>query len=159
MIGEVGSGHPKCATGSWGTQGGLANLGRQVKTTFDDGSFVRSEFDQYGRVVNEFDQLNQRKASTYDRHGRLTSVELPGVADPQNGGAVTRPKYEYRYDARGNLIGIRDPLFAQNAARQTTFTFDERGNQLTRTLTNCSQFQRTVHSAGTFPGDLPACSR
>ena len=60
--------------------------------------------------------------------------ELPGVADPQNGGTVTRPKYEYRYDARGNLIGIRDPLFTQNAARQTVFTFDERGNPLTRTL-------------------------
>ena len=114
-------------------------FGRQVKTTFDDGSFVRSEFDQYGRVINEYNQLNQQKTSAYDRHGRLISVELPAVADPQNGGALTRPKYEYRYDARGNLIGIRDPLFAHATAdpgsdRETVFTFDERGNQLSRTL-------------------------
>ena len=69
------------------------------------------------------------KLYTYDADGRLVAVELPAVADPNNSGAITRPKYEYAYDERGNQTLIRDPN-----GNETRFTFSDRGQQATRTL-------------------------
>ena len=48
---------------------------RQVKSMFEDGSFIRSEFDQYGRSINEFDQINQRKAPTLVNERNLIAAK------------------------------------------------------------------------------------
>ncbi|NLF71274.1 MAG: hypothetical protein GX575_19765 [Candidatus Anammoximicrobium sp.] len=75
---------------------------------------------------------------------------LPAVAHWQTGQLV-RPRYEYGYDANGNQTLIRDNV-AQGTdgtitydhetgvghegadVRETRFTFDAQGRQLTRTL-------------------------
>lgn len=54
---------------------------------------------------------------------------MPAVPNPQNGGATSNPTYQYGYDVFGNQTSIQDPL-----GRVTQFTFDERGNELSRTL-------------------------
>jgi RHS repeat-associated protein len=69
------------------------------------------------------------KSYEYDDQGRLSAVELPAVPDLENNNQVTRPRYEYGYDAQGNQTLIRDPL-----GRETRFTFDAQGRQLTRIL-------------------------
>ena len=69
------------------------------------------------------------KLYIYDADDRLAAVELPAIADPNNGGSITRSRYEYSYDERGNQTGIVDPL-----GNETRFTFTERGQQATRTL-------------------------
>jgi len=69
------------------------------------------------------------KVYEYDDQGRLSAVRLPAVPDPDNGNTPKRPTYEYGYDAQGNQTLIRDPLL-----RETHFTFDALGRQLTRTL-------------------------
>jgi YD repeat-containing protein len=43
--------------------------------------------------------------------------------------ALTRPRYEYSYNAEGQQTLIRDPLL-----RETRLTYNERGQQLSRTL-------------------------
>jgi len=86
----------------------------------------------------------------YDASGRLSAVVLPAVAHWQTGQLV-RPRYEYGYDANGNQTLIRDNV-AQGTdgtiaydhetgvgyegadVRETRFTFDAQGRQLTRTL-------------------------
>ncbi|MBI1249378.1 tandem-95 repeat protein [bacterium] len=123
-----------------------------IRTTYANGSFDIVRYDQFGRVVAETSQIAagveavwsetdqsfidntttdpiETKLYEYDAYGRLVAVELPAVADPNNGGALTRPRYEYEYDAHGNKTVIRDPL-----GRETRFTYDERGQMLTRTL-------------------------
>jgi YD repeat-containing protein len=42
---------------------------------------------------------------------------------------LAAPRYEYGYDPQGNHTLIRDPL-----GRETHFTFDDQGSQLSRTL-------------------------
>ena len=69
------------------------------------------------------------KLYRYDSDDRLVAVELPAIADPNNGGAITRPRYEYSYNERGSQTGILDPL-----GHETRFTFTDRGQQATRTL-------------------------
>ncbi len=69
------------------------------------------------------------KLSIYDADDRLVAVELPAVPDPDNSGALTRPRYEYGYDEQGNQTLIVDPL-----GHETRFTFTDRGQQATRTL-------------------------
>ncbi len=63
-------------------------------------------------------------------NGRLVAVELPGVVHPATG-QVVRPRYEYRYDTKGNQTLLRDPLL-----RETRFTLVETatGQERTRTL-------------------------
>lgn len=65
----------------------------------------------------------------YSNQGQLVAVELPAVANPANGNALARPRYEYGYDGRGNQTLVRDPL-----GRETRWTFNELGQEATRTL-------------------------
>ena len=87
------------------------------------------------------------KLFEYDAAGRLTTVALPAVAEPDTS-AVVRPRYEYGYDAQGRQTTIRDNLAqladgtvqsdhdgtAGDDTRQTLFTYDAQGRQLARTL-------------------------
>ncbi len=106
-------------------------LGRQVKTIFHDGTFTETHFDELGRRIAETDQTGKTRNFEYDALGRLIAVELPAVADPENGGVLTRPRYEYEYDIYGNQRLIRDPK-----GRETLFTFDQQNRQIARTLPN-----------------------
>ncbi|MEM8911061.1 MAG: putative Ig domain-containing protein [Planctomycetota bacterium] len=72
-------------------------------------------------------ELIPTKLYSHDSSGRLASVSLAAVDDGT--GNLQRPVYQYGYDADGNQDLIIDPL-----GRQTRFTFDELGRQLTRTL-------------------------
>ena len=54
---------------------------------------------------------------------------MPEVLDPQNNNQPTNPRYEYGYDEFGNQVSITDPL-----GRETDFTYNANGSQLTRTL-------------------------
>src|SRR5262249_847704 len=104
-------------------------LDQPTKTTFADGTFVETQYDTFGRVTAQIDQRGKETTYEYDTMSRLAAVQLPPVPDPDHGNQLTSPRWEYRYDAQGNLVRVRDPL-----AQETTFTYDERGNQLTRTL-------------------------
>jgi YD repeat-containing protein len=90
---------------------------------------TETEYDEFGRKTAEIDPVGNRTAYEYDSQGRLWKVILPAVPDSQNGGALTNPVYEYRYDASGNQTHIIDPY-----GHTTVFRFDAAGRQLTRTL-------------------------
>ncbi|MCA9139481.1 MAG: putative Ig domain-containing protein, partial [Planctomycetales bacterium] len=75
------------------------------------------------------------KLYNYDADGRLESVELPAVEDPNNNDTPTRPKYEYTYDGRGNQVSIiSPPTAATPVGAETRFAFNERGQQWARAL-------------------------
>lgn len=99
-----------------------------VKTIYNDESFIETEYDEFSRVISETNQVGQTRTFEYDEHSRLEAVELPDVWDPVAEEMIA-PRYEYGYDDFGNQTLIRDPL-----GRETRFTFDSHGNQLTRTL-------------------------
>ena len=80
-------------------------------------------------VIDGSDTHIPTKLYIYDADDRLAAVELPAIADPNNGSGITRPRYEYSYDERGSQSGIVDPL-----GHETRFTFTDRGQQATRTL-------------------------
>ncbi len=65
----------------------------------------------------------------YDPAGRLVDVWLPAVADALNSNTMTRPHWHYEYDANGNEIEQVDPK-----GNVTTWTYDDNGNQTSRTL-------------------------
>ncbi len=83
-------------------------------------------------------KIDQRKAGDdavatfylYDKAGNLTDVWQPAVADALNGGAMTRPHWQYTYyDGRGNQLTQVDPK-----GNTTRFTYDALGHELSRTL-------------------------
>ena len=84
-------------------------LGRVIKTTFNDSTFTETEYDALGRRSAEIEQLGQRTDFGYDDAGRLTSVLLPEVDNPNQPGGRIRPQYTYSYDAYGNQVSIVDP--------------------------------------------------
>ncbi|MEM1012470.1 MAG: hypothetical protein AAGI46_09655 [Planctomycetota bacterium] len=65
----------------------------------------------------------------YDASGRLVSVWRPAVDDGTGTSTVTRPRYQYTYDALGNVRTQVDPL-----GRTTVFHADDRGRTTGRTL-------------------------
>ena len=99
-----------------------------TQTTFADGSSTSATYDVLGRKTSATDQLGQTTSYTYDCDNRLTSVTLPAVWNPATG-QIQQPVYTYGYDAFGNQTFIQDPL-----GRQTFFTYDDEGHELTRTL-------------------------
>jgi YD repeat-containing protein len=112
-------------------------LGNKVRTTYADGSFTTAAYDAQGNQVATTDQAASGTPAQdlltttyqYDSAGRLATVTLPAVPDPQNGGQLTSPIYAYAYDAFGNQVSTTDPL-----GRQTLFTYDTQGHELTHTL-------------------------
>ena len=131
--------------------------GNVARTTFDDGSFAQVRYDELGRRIAESQQVAagtalvwseaeqsyvdnnfasgdprhviETRLLSYDTQGRLQTVSLPAVANPDNGGELERAVYEYGYDARGQQTSILDPL-----GRKTNLTYDELGRQTARKL-------------------------
>jgi RHS repeat-associated protein len=113
--------------------------GQATKTTFADGTFTETRYDAFGRPTEQIDPQGNLTTSVYDRASRLVAVVAPEVPDPQNNNQMTAPRTEYRYDALGRLVSVRDALYGHATAdplsqRETRITYDERGNQLSRTL-------------------------
>ena len=113
-------------------------LGRRTRTIFPPtnvggGTIRRPEtittYNQLGQRIAETDQNGITRNFEYDQLGRLTAVVLPEVPDPEDADNSVRPRYEYDYDTYGRLTTIRDPK-----GRETHFSYDELGRQLTRTL-------------------------
>ena len=122
------------------------SFGNVVTTVYDDASSTSATYGDYGRLVSETNAMGLTKNYEYDAQGRLTAVILPEVTHPDTGVTV-RPRYEYDYDDRGNRTVIRDNVVEINGVvtydhdgvagddvRETIFTYDDFGNELSRTL-------------------------
>lgn len=105
------------------------NLGRQTQVIHADGSSTRFTFDSFGRVSTETSPAGRARDFEYNDLHKLVAVELPAVADPLAGGAMTRPRFAYEYDPAGNPAAIVDAR-----GRRTSFFYDEFGRQRSRTL-------------------------
>ena len=127
-------------------------LGRVVRTIFDDRSYGQVQYDSQGRSIAESQQVSEdvdlswsaadssfidlnadpndnlvpSRTMEYDVRGQLVAVELP---DPDNLVTSNRPRYEYGYDVRGNQTLIRDPN-----GHETRLEFNDLGQQTSRTL-------------------------
>ncbi|HML74991.1 MAG TPA: choice-of-anchor K domain-containing protein [Anaerohalosphaeraceae bacterium] len=103
---------------------GYDSLGRKwwesAKTCQDDREHV-------DLTTETNDWKLRRKVFGYDAAGRLTSVTLPGVQDPENNNTWTAPVYSYIYDDYGNQAGVVDPK-----GRVTVSVYDHL-NRLVRT--------------------------
>ncbi len=144
--------------------------GRTTKTIYGVGtaieSYVAQGYDDYGRVMWESEQAYSseqnplKREFEYDDFGRLRAVVLPEVAHPtlmdESGPEpvplMVHPRYEYRYDAQGNHVSIRDNVYQTVAGifydhdgtagdfsqafdtRVTELTYDAQGRQTSRTL-------------------------
>ncbi|MGB0766316.1 MAG: Ig-like domain-containing protein [Phycisphaeraceae bacterium] len=121
-------------------------LGRVVATralgdagTPGDDLVTRTAYDYAGRRIAETDALGRRTGYSYDETGRLTGVTLPELTDAAGTGSTAGvAAYAYGYDAYGNQTSITDPIGTSTTGipddRETTFTFDHRNRQITRTL-------------------------
>ena len=96
-----------------------ANAGVQPKNSY--GATVYKQYDQLNRVKVETDALNYTTGYIYDLLGNITSI-----TDGQ--GNVTY----FDYDDLGRLLDVRDPLNPVTGL-ETSFTYDEAANVLTRT--------------------------
>lgn len=96
-----------------------AQAGRQPKNS--QGCSVSKTYDEMNRVTSVVDALGDTTHYTYDLLGNRTSVE------DANGHTTT-----FVYNAFGKLIKVLDPLSA-TTGKDTTYTYDEAGNLLTKT--------------------------
>src|SRR5262249_53263799 len=85
-------------------------------------------YDARGDRLTVTDQASRTTHYAYDSEGHLTQVTLPSIFDPETN-QTRSPVYVYDYDTYGNQTLIRDPK-----GRETHFTYDEHGSQLTQTL-------------------------
>jgi RHS repeat-associated protein len=103
---------------------------------------------------------DNRTDMEYDEQGRLTAVVLPAVPDPilrdaNNNPLMVRPRWQYQYDAQGNLTQIRDN-FAEvsptdirtehdgdndDDTRITSYQYNSAGQETLRTLPAGNQEQ------------------
>jgi RHS repeat-associated protein/uncharacterized repeat protein (TIGR01451 family) len=115
--------------------------GRAAAVFYADGTMTRTEYDRLGRKVADVDQLGRRTEYGYDAQGRLTEVRQPAVPDPLNGGALTVPVTAYAYDDYGKRTQTTDAR-----GRVTRWTYDQYGQQLTRTLPDVAGQPTAVES-------------
>ena len=130
-------------------------LDRAVRTVYDDGTMVSTEYNALEQPVAVTDQAGRITHYEYDAVGNLIAVVLPPVDDTNSGsltfGQMVHPRYEYDYDRYGNHTVIRDNILQVDPlnpativrdheadgtedTRETVFTYDPHGRQLTRTL-------------------------
>jgi RHS repeat-associated protein len=121
-------------------------LGRMVKTIFDDGSYTTARYDELGRKVAETRQVEAGPTAgpetlyEYDAVGHLTKVTQPPVKAVSGPEETQRPiyEYEYEYHATGDVERIRDAMddkfITGGQNRETVIHYDVFGHEDTRTL-------------------------
>ncbi|QDU82504.1 tRNA nuclease WapA precursor [Polystyrenella longa] len=121
---------------------------------------ISTNYDNQGRVISETNVLGLTRDYEYDEDGNLTAVILPEVTHPITSQMV-RPRYEYEYDSYGNRTVIRDNIVQIGStvyydhdgvtgddSRETVFTFNDLGQQLTRTLPSTETESTSYDSIG-----------
>lgn len=99
------------------------NLNHLTKTTFDDGSFTRTEYNALGQKSATIDQAGNRTELEYDTLGRLVKTTYPDG------------KFEEStYDAEGRCLTSRN-----SAGRVTAYEYDALG-----------RLRKTTYSDGSF---------
>jgi RHS repeat-associated protein len=124
------------------TQNVYDHDGRIVKSIMTDGTFSTSAYDSKGRQASVTDQMGRVTQYQYDSSNRMTAVIMPAVLDPETNQTIN-PTTIYSYDIYGNLSSIKDAK-----GRVTSFTFDQFGHQLTRTLPMSQQESTTYDAYG-----------
>ncbi len=114
-----------------------------IKTIYADGTTTESSYDKDNRETSYTDQAGQTTNYQYDASDHVTAVILPAVPDPQNGGKLTRPEYDYTYDVYGDVLTKRDPL-----GHVTTYTYDAFGRQFSETTPDGETASMTYTATG-----------
>ncbi len=114
---------------------GYDQIGRPISTTTnylagypsdsETNLLTRVVFDKIGNTIRQVDANGRVTAFEYDALGRLTAV-IENYKPGFNATVDVNVRTEYRYDAHGNRLSIRNgnaTLSGQNF--ETTFTYDE----------------------------------
>jgi RHS repeat-associated protein len=88
----------------------------------DPGHTVEALYNALGNVIKITDQIGRTVDYEYDALGRLTKKILPEFLDYNN--QLVQPITDYKYDDRGNLASVTDPL--DNVTR---FLYDDFGRR------------------------------
>ena len=137
---------------------------------------LRSEtaYDVLGRRVSQIENLTQSDPNDpttidtsaarqtdfgYNDAGQLTGVTLPEITDGTTGSITGTAVYAYLYDVYGNQTLIRDPMDDNHSGtlnKETVFTYDAAGRQLSRTLPDDSseRFEYDEHGRQTLHVDF-----
>jgi RHS repeat-associated protein len=118
-----------------GTPCGCATLAHPTLITRPDGTSIKRSYDAQGRLLTETVgyalPVAQTTTRTYDAAGRVATV-----TDPNN--VVT----SYGYDLRGRVTSTTADVGGLNLA--TAITYDQFGNQLTKTMPSVAGALRTT---------------
>lgn len=117
--------------------------GRLRQTVFPDGSAVQTSYDSAGNAVSVTDPTGQQLKFEYDGARRITAAVQPAVPNPEDGGALESPRYEYAYDVNGNLASLRDAK-----GRLTAFAYDELNQLCSRTMPLGQSESRSYNTQG-----------
>jgi RHS repeat-associated protein len=152
----------------------LLSLTSQIDTTTVNGRPYTSTYTQAAKTLVRKTPANRQTTTTIDGQGRVTSIQIPGLATTQfaydaRGRLSTATQgtraSTWTYDANGYLASVSDPLartvsFAHDAVGRATsqtlpdgrliqFTYDANGN-----LTSLTPPGREAHSFTFTPVDL-----
>ncbi|HTN99157.1 MAG TPA: DUF6531 domain-containing protein [Microthrixaceae bacterium] len=140
------------------------NAGRRSKVTAPGGLETTTVYDGDGRVVSVTSPGGLVSSSTYDQVGRvLTSTDLTGILDTNTWtlrselATSTRSgegTVQYKYLADGQLDWVKDAL-----GNQTTFGYDARGRQVTRTDANNKVWATGLNNAGEVVSETDPLAR
>jgi uncharacterized delta-60 repeat protein len=126
--------------------------GQITNTTINGLATTLDVYDSAGNKTSETNAEGQTTVYKYDDAGDLIEVDQPQVPDGDNGDAMTTPITLYFYDQYGNQIAevdpaeyaayeawltsgtTADPHNFSNFVGATHWTYDENGNELSRTL-------------------------
>jgi RHS repeat-associated protein len=115
-------------------------LGRVIKTVFDDGTVTETRYNKLGQreaaiaqydpdaPPADFDSITT--TYEYDTAGRLSAVNLPEIDNPLNPGEKVRPRTEYRYDSYGNQTDITTNAYRKADGTVVYLKKDVNGNDV-----------------------------
>ena len=109
-----------------------------TKRIYPDGSEEHWSYDRFANVTRHVDQLGVETLSTYDEYGslirRIEAHDTPAERIS-----------EYRYDAYGQMILMREMDDATTALAETRYTYDNYGNR-TSTIDALNHSTQQTHN-------------